>query len=63
LRKEIWFPGAAWEGWEEGERTSLGDWAVAEVKRVLDTHKPEPIDEALAREIDRIVESACGEPA
>ena len=28
------------------------------VKEILDTHQPEPMDEALAREIDGIVEAA-----
>ena len=63
FRNEIWFPGPAWardawEGWVEQGRTSMGDRAVAEVKRVLESHESEPIDGALAREIDRIVESA-----
>jgi len=63
FRKEIWFPGPAWtrqmwEGWEDEGRTSIGDRAVAEVNRILTTHQPEPMDKALAREIDRIVESA-----
>jgi trimethylamine--corrinoid protein Co-methyltransferase len=63
FRQELWFPGPAWtrqmwEEWEQGGRTSMGDRAVAEVKRILSTHEPEPMDEALAREVDRIVESA-----
>jgi len=63
FRHQIWLPGPAWtremwESWDDTGRTSMGDRAVAEVRRILDTHKPEPIDEALAREIDRIVAAA-----
>lgn len=63
FRHQIWLPGPAWtremwESWDDAGRTSMGDRAVAEVRRILDTHKPEPIDEALAREIDRIVAAA-----
>ncbi len=36
----------------------MRDRAVAEVNRILNTHQPEPMDAALVREIDRIVESA-----
>jgi trimethylamine--corrinoid protein Co-methyltransferase len=63
FRREMWFPGPtwtrdAWEGWADEGRTSMGERAVAEVQRILDTHKPEPIDEALAREVDSIVDAA-----
>jgi trimethylamine:corrinoid methyltransferase-like protein len=36
----------------------MGERAAAEVRRILATHQPEPMDEALAREVDRIVEAA-----
>ncbi len=36
----------------------MGERAVAEVKRILENHEPEPIDEALAKELDHIVKSA-----
>ncbi len=63
FRREIWLPGPAWtrqtwDGWESEGQTSMGERAAAEVKRILATHEPEPIDEALAREVDRIVKSA-----
>ena len=68
MRKELWFPGPAWtrqmwEEWEGQGQTSMGDRAVAEVQRILETHEPEPMDEALVREVDRIVESARRELA
>ena len=63
FRQEIWFPGPAWtrqawDGWEDQGRTSMGERAAAKVRRILATHQPEPMDEALAREVDRIVECA-----
>ncbi|HEY62950.1 MAG TPA: hypothetical protein G4O02_00100 [Caldilineae bacterium] len=63
FRQEIWLPGPAWtrqtwDGWESEGRTSMGERAWMEVKRILATHQSEPIDEALAREIDHIVECA-----
>jgi trimethylamine--corrinoid protein Co-methyltransferase len=63
FRREIWLPGPAWtrqtwEGWESEGRTSMADRALAEVRRILATHQPEPMDEAMAREVDRIVEAA-----
>jgi trimethylamine--corrinoid protein Co-methyltransferase len=68
FREEIWFPGAAWtrdmwESWEEAGSTSMGDRATAGVKQILETHQPEPIEEGLAREIDRIVAAARKELA
>jgi len=63
FRQEIWLPGPAWtrqtwDGWESEGCTSMGERAWMEVKRILATHQSEPIDEALAREIDHIVECA-----
>ena len=63
FRNEIWAPGSVWtrevwDGWESSRQTTMGDRAGAEVQRILDTYQPEPMDEALAREIDRIVECA-----
>jgi len=36
----------------------MAERVVDEVSRILATHKPEPIDDSLAQEIDRIVECA-----
>jgi trimethylamine--corrinoid protein Co-methyltransferase len=68
FRQEIWSPGAAWkrdvwESWEDQGRTSMADRSVAEVKRILNTHEPEPMDEALVREVERIVQAARRELA
>lgn len=63
FRDELWLPAAAWtrqtwDVWEAEGRSSMSDRVLEEVAHILATHKPEPIDEALAREIDRIVECA-----
>ncbi|MCJ7736159.1 MAG: trimethylamine methyltransferase family protein [Anaerolineae bacterium] len=63
FRKEIWRPDAlwtrqSWDEWADEGGGSMGDRARARVRNILATHEPEPIDETLAREIDRIVESA-----
>jgi trimethylamine--corrinoid protein Co-methyltransferase len=63
FRREIWSPGAAWtrqtwDGWSGAGRSSMGERAAEEVRRILATHQPQPIDEHLAREIDRIVDRA-----
>jgi len=63
FRNELWLPGAAWtrqtwDAWSnEGGRT-MGDRLRDEVKRVCAEHTPDPIDEGLATEIDRIVAAA-----
>jgi trimethylamine:corrinoid methyltransferase-like protein len=36
----------------------MADRAREQVNQILDTHEPEPIDESLAKEINRIVECA-----
>jgi trimethylamine--corrinoid protein Co-methyltransferase len=63
FRQELWPPGPAWtrqgySAWEQTGRASMRDRIVKEVKRILSTHQVTPIEEALAREIDRIVTSA-----
>lgn len=68
FRKELWAPGAvwtrqAWPTWENAGRESMGDRIRSRVRQLLAKHQPEPIDEALARELDRIVECARRELA
>ncbi len=63
FRHELWLPGQAWtrqawDVWEAQGRNSMADRISEEVNHILSTHKPEPIDEALAKEVDRIVECA-----
>ena len=62
FRDELWIPTVfdrrPWEPWKQAGGKSVTDRAVERVQEILSTHEPEPIDEALAREIDGIVESA-----
>ena len=66
FREELWLPGRAWTRetwglWDAQGRTSMADRILEEVSHILATHKSEPMDEALAQEIDRIVECAKSE--
>jgi len=63
FRDELWLPGAAWtrqtwDAWANEGRRTIGDRLRDEAKRILTEHTPDPIDEKLAAEIDRIVEAA-----
>ena len=63
FRNELWLPGqiwtrAAWDVWEKQGRSSMGERALDKAQSIIAAHKIEPVDEALVKEIDRIVESA-----
>jgi trimethylamine--corrinoid protein Co-methyltransferase len=63
FRKEYWLPGKLWardtyDGWEADGSTTMAQRVADQVDRILATHQPLPMDEALSTEIDRIVESA-----
>jgi len=63
FRKELWLSGPAWtrqswDGWESEGSKSMAERMDNEINNILATHKPEPIGEDLAKEVDRIVESA-----
>jgi trimethylamine--corrinoid protein Co-methyltransferase len=63
FRKELWLPGPAWtrqswDIWKSEGGGSMADRVKDEIDRIMATHKPEPIDEALAKEINHIVECA-----
>ncbi len=62
FRKELWIPNRTWtrethEEWAADGRR-MEDRIVERADHLLATHEPEPIDPALAAEIDRIVEAA-----
>ncbi|MEN6578406.1 MAG: trimethylamine methyltransferase family protein [Phycisphaerales bacterium] len=66
FRDAIWTPSAVWtrqpyDLWQSDGADSFADRLARRVERVLETHKVKPLDEAMAREIDRIVEHALGE--
>jgi trimethylamine--corrinoid protein Co-methyltransferase len=63
FRNELWLCGSAWtrqsfDAWQGEGRKSFAERIENELKRILTAHKPEPIDEALAGEVDKIVECA-----
>jgi trimethylamine:corrinoid methyltransferase-like protein len=47
-----------WDTWLQKGGSSMAERAAHRVQEILETHRPEPMDESLAREIDNIVESA-----
>lgn len=62
FREEHWLPTMwerrDWDTWLRDGGKTMVERAAARVQEILDTHQPEPMDEALAREVDGIVESA-----
>ena len=64
FRRELWLPGAAWTRqdwttWEAGGRRTFAQRAGERARDLLAKHQVEPIDVALAKELDRI--AACAE--
>ena len=47
--------GSSWEEWQAAGEPDAADVARSEVRRLLAEHEPEPLDEATARELSRIV--------
>lgn len=63
FREEFWLPGPLWDRnswdiWSGAGGSSMLERAVDSVDRILATHQPEPIDPAMARELDNIVKAA-----
>jgi trimethylamine--corrinoid protein Co-methyltransferase len=63
FRKELWLPGAAWtreswDAWAAGGKRSMTERIKNEVKRILGSHKPEPLEAETAKQVDLIVETA-----
>ena len=63
FRDELWLPNAAWtrqpyDLWQNEGATSFSDRLRERVNRVLTSHRMEPLEEGLAREVDRIVAHA-----
>jgi trimethylamine--corrinoid protein Co-methyltransferase len=63
FREELWLCSQLWtrqsfDAWENDGSKSFAERIEDELQRILTAHKPEPIDEALAREVDKIVECA-----
>ncbi len=65
-RRELWIPNLAWTRqawatWDHEGRQVMAGRLRERIKSILATHQVAPMDEALAREVDRIVESARAE--
>ena len=62
FREELWIPTLwdrrDWDSWLVAGGKSMAERAAERVEQILREHEPEPIDGALAREIDNIVKSA-----
>ena len=63
FRKELWLPGTAWtreswDAWAAGGKRSMAERIKDEVKRILDSHKPEPLQPETAKQVDSIVKAA-----
>ena len=63
FRKELWLPGTAWtreswDAWASGGKRSMAERIKDEVKRILDSHKPEPLQPETAKQVDSIVKAA-----
>ena len=63
FRQELWLSDQLWtrqsyDGWQSQGGHSFADRLLEQVSGILATHTPQPLDEALSREIDRIVKYA-----
>lgn len=62
FRQQLWFPKLLdrnyYQVWQDNGAESMEDRARRRTQEILTTHQPEPIDEDLDREIERIVEAA-----
>jgi len=66
FREELWLSGPAWtrqswDGWQQQGSQSFADRGIEQIKTILAEDEPDPMDPALAREIDRIVDCAKNE--
>lgn len=62
-RQELWIPGrlwdrGTWDAWYDGGATTMAERAAARLEELLNGPEPPPMDEAMAREVDAVVEAA-----
>jgi len=61
--RDLWRPHfldrQSWESWEAGGRPGPADRARSRAREVLATHRPEPLEAALAAELDRVISMAA----
>jgi len=63
FRRELWLPSQLWtresfDGWQSQGCSSFAERLTEHVNSILTTHMPQPLDDALSEEIDRIVKHA-----
>ena len=63
FRREFWLPSQLWtresfDGWQSQGCSSFAERLTEHVNSILTSHNPQPLDDALSREIDRIVKHA-----
>jgi len=63
FRKEFWIPSqlwdrGSWDAWQEAGATTMAERAAVRLEEILARHEIEPLDEAMAREIDEVVAAA-----
>jgi trimethylamine--corrinoid protein Co-methyltransferase len=66
FREAIWTPSAVWtrqpyDLWQSDGATSFGDRLRGRVESLLKTHEVKPLEDAMVREIDRVVDHATRE--
>ena len=66
FREELYLPGPAWtrqgwDAWANAGKLSMADRIKERIEQILTTHKPQPLEPDLAREVDSIVDAARGE--
>ncbi|MEW5816317.1 MAG: trimethylamine methyltransferase family protein [Spirochaetota bacterium] len=62
FREEIWIPELCdrqhWQAWESSGKKDTMERAQEKLRAILTHHKPQPVDELLKREFERIVKAA-----
>ena len=63
FRRELWLPSQLWtresfDGWQSQGCSSFAERLTEHVNSILTTHTPQPLDDALSQEVDRIVKHA-----
>jgi len=62
FRKELWFPQLLdrefWSNWIERGASTMYERCAARKEEILRTHVPEPLDEDVAKELDKVVDAA-----
>ncbi|MCK8823724.1 trimethylamine methyltransferase family protein [Fuchsiella alkaliacetigena] len=62
FKNETWFPDLInrqrYSGWQAAGATTMGERIIEKTQRILAEHEPEPLDDAVLKELDRIVARA-----